>query len=400
MTIGVIGAGASGMMAALTAAEKPGRRVVLIERQARVGRKLAATGNGRCNLSNANISPASYHGGNKDFILPALSFLSTADTLSLFESMGLLTTVEDSGRIYPHSDTAGSIVDILRFAVQSRGVELMCGCEISSVRRSGGGFTLEYDGGSLFTDKLIIACGGLAGQKLGGSMSGYHLLESLGHTRTALHPSLVQLKTDGGITRPLKGVRADAAVRLICGKKTVASSAGEVQFTDYGVSGPAIFEISRAASEYPSCTLSLDLLRRWDSGEIAHMLLSRAGSAPFLTMDDLFTGMLQNRLGRTLIRAAGYSSSAALDTLSEGDARHLAGFSKNFTLNVIGPLGFDGAQVTAGGMHTEEFDPDTMESRLCPGLYAVGEVLDVDGDCGGFNLQWAWSSGRLAGSCV
>lgn len=397
MQIAIIGGGASGLMAAITAAQG-GHGVTLFERQSRVGRKLLATGNGRCNLSNTSLRPDNYHGAQPDFILPALRAFPVADTLGFFRSLGLVTVTEDTGRVYPHSDQAGSVVDVLRFAADALGVDTRTGSEVLSLRRQGGGFLVETAETNEYFDRVIVCCGGLAGEKLGGTKSGYTLLASLGHTRTKLYPALVQLKTANELVRALKGVRADAFVTLMQGDIPAAESAGEVQFTDYGVSGPAIFEISREASvRGENLTVRLDLLRALTQTEIEDLLAARCRDFPALTTENLLTGILHNRLGRTVLRAAGYGLCDALSALTERDLRKIARQIKAFTLPVTGTMGFDSAQVTCGGVSTAEFDPETLESRLVPGLYAAGEVLDVDGGCGGFNLQWAWSSGRLAG---
>lgn len=387
------------MMAAVAAAEKPGRHIVVLERQARAGRKLAATGNGRCNLTNLNISPDKYH-GDRAFISPAVQKTGAAEILRLFEGLGLLTVSEADGRVYPYTDQASSVVDVLRFAMKSRGVELQSSCEVEAIRRTPHGFTIEYRGGSLRADKVIVACGGAAGARLGGSMSGYRLLEALGHSCTELRPSLVQLKTAGKTTQPLKGVRAEAHVSVLLNGKKTSESSGEVQFTDYGLSGPAIFEISRDALSAPGKIVALDMLSRWETGEISEMLVSRGKSCPELCADAVFAGMLHSRIGALALKLCGIRSDLSLSRLTRGDAEKLAACVKDLEFTVTGSPGFDSAQVTAGGMRTDQFDPLTMESRLCPGLYAAGELLDVDGDCGGFNLHWAWASGLLAGMSV
>ena len=400
MTVAVIGGGASGLMAAITAAGQ-GKRVLLLERQSRVGKKLLATGNGRCNLSNTNLSPENYHGEAADFSRAALSTFDTNATLEFFRSLGLITVTEPSGKVYPLSDQAGSVVDVLRFAARETGTELRTDFEVTEIKRQKNGFTIYSENESLFADKVIVCCGGMAGGKLGGSKSGYELLKGLGHSVTKLYPALVQIKTDNSFVKALKGVRADADVKLLRGGEIAAHSAGEVQFTEYGVSGPAVFEISRAAStKKGGLTLQLDLMRPMSATELEAAIKNRIASMPQLTMEDLLTGMLQNRLGRTILRFAGFELTAPITELKPKDVAKIAAAVKNFSLEVIDTLGFDGAQVTAGGIKTAEFNPNTMESRLVKGLYAAGEVLDIDGDCGGYNLQWAWASGHLAGQTL
>ncbi len=394
MEIVVIGAGASGLAAAVEAAKYG--RVTVLERGERVGRKLAVTGNGRCNLTNLNLRLGNYHGGDPDFVGPALERFGVRETLAFFRALGLVTVSEPSGRVYPHSDQAGSVVDVLRFGAAERGARLLCGARVSRVVPERGRFRVETEGEILRADRVIVAAGGAAGTRAGGSELGYELLERLGHTRTALTPSLVQLKTENTFTRPLKGVRADAGVEVVSRGRVVARSAGEVQFTDYGVSGPAVFEVSRAACAEPECRVRLDLLREVELAELISMLKARRGTS--LTAENLLTGILHNKVGRTVVSGLGIPFAAPLASLPEADLERAARAVKRVELRVTGNMGMEGAQVTAGGIRTDEFDPETMESRLAPGLFACGEVLDVDGDCGGCNLQWAWSSGRLAGN--
>ena len=395
-TVAVIGGGAAGMMAAIEAASC-GAVVHLFERQARVGKKLSVTGNGRCNLTNENLTPGHYHGEDRAFILPALRRFGTAETLRRFRELGLLTVTEPGGRVYPLSDTAGSVVDVLRFGLDAAGVQLHTGAEVREAKRTKGGFFLRTDETELTAEKLIIACGGAAGEKVGGTNLGYTLLKGFGHSCTALKPCLVQLRTGDTLCRSLKGVRADALVTVLRNGKTAASAAGEVQFVDYGLSGPAVFEISREALTEKNTVVRLDLLRGYEEAEVLELLRTRAETRPLLTADDLFTGMLHNRLGRVLLKYAGVSGASPLPELTEKELRTLSRAAKHFDFDVTGDMGLPNAQVTAGGVCTSEFDPETMESRLCRGLYACGEVLDVDGDCGGYNLQWAWASGSLAG---
>ena len=394
MKIAIIGGGASGMMAALTASEDSQNEVMLFERQSRMGKKLLATGNGRCNLSNRDLSPEHYHGSSPEFCAYALKRFGAEETLAFFRKLGLLTITEESGRIYPYSDSANSVVDVLRLHLEQRGnVRIITACEITSLRRKNKRFELGGGENSYAADKVIVCAGGVAGGKLGGTDLGYQLLSSFGHKRTKLYPALVQLRTDTTYVRSLKGVRCEALAR--CGG---VERRGEIQFTDYGVSGPVIFELSRAVSTgRDGLLLHLDLLPTMEGREIAELLEERCRVMPELKAEDLLTGMLHNRLGRTLLRACGFSLERPCKSASREELMRIAGMIKDFTLAVSGAMGMDNAQVTAGGIRTDEFDEKTMESRLCPGLYAAGEVLDIDGDCGGYNLQWAWASGHLAG---
>ena len=397
-TIIIIGAGASGMMAALTAAEVPGRRVILLERQQRAGRKLLATGNGRCNLTNTGATIENYHGENRDFAAPALAAFPPQAVLDFFRGLGLVTVEEYGGRVYPLSDAANSVLDVLRFHLEARSVELKAAEPAREILREKQGFTVVTDSERLHADKLIIACGGAAGAKLGGVSDGYELLKMLGHKRTALYPSLVQLVTAPEYPRALKGVRADCALRLYAGENVLAESTGEIQFIEAGVSGPAVFDLSRAAATNgKGLTLAADFLKEYDEVSVLALFRQRRETLPALPAGDMLTGVVHNRLGKMLVKYAGLNANAPLRELDDKAMHTLAKACKGFRLPVQGTEGFDKAQVTAGGVKTAGFNPETLESWFVPGLFACGEVLDIDGDCGGYNLQWAWASGRLAG---
>ena len=396
MVIGIIGGGASGMAAALAAAENQSNQVILMERQARVGKKLSATGNGRCNLTNLHAGERGYHGQQEGFSSSAVSAFDPEQTLEWFRSLGLFTVAEDSGRVYPYSDQANSVVDVLRFALEKPNITVKLGFEVEKVKKTATGFHLESKEESLECDRLIVACGGLAGTKLGGTMSGYKLLRSLGHKCTKLRPTLVQLKSAWSGVASLKGVRANCHAAIYHDERLFAESTGELQFTEYGLSGPVIFEISRdVCQEKGTWICRLDFLPEISEDTLKEELLRRKNTN--LPAFELLTGILHNRLGRVLTQAAGISAQRSVSELTEKDMEAVTAAVKGFEVSLTEPLGMDSAQVTAGGIVTADFDKTTMESRIVPGLYACGEVLDVDGDCGGYNLQWAWSSGRLAG---
>ena len=396
MVVGIIGAGASGMAAALAASEDPNVSVILMERQTRVGRKLQATGNGRCNLSNIHAGNGGYHGQHPEFVLPAIQAFDPVKTLKWFEQLGLYTVTEPSGKVYPYSDQANSVVDVLRLNLNRPNITLKLGFEVEKIQKNGTGFLVASREESVVCDKLIVACGGLAGSKLGGTMSGYKLLSKLGHKTTRLRPSLVQLKTSWDGIGALKGVRANCHVCIYKDAELFRESSGELQLTQQGISGPVVFEISRdvcyGAGEW---TAVLDFLPEWTEEKLLAELNRRKNTQ--LPMEELLTGILHNRLGRVLTKTAGVKGKLFARELSCREAEAVCRAVKALEIALTEPLGMDSAQVTAGGVLTEHFNAHTMESCLVPGLYVCGELLDVDGDCGGYNLQWAWSSGRCAG---
>ena len=391
MIIGIIGAGAAGMAAAIEASRNIHNKVIVFERQARVGRKLQATGNGRCNLSNTGAQACNYHGEQPEFVASALERFSVENTLSWFRELGLYTVAEQSGRVYPYSDQANSVVDILRFAIEKENIVLHLGAEVRKIKKQNEGFMIECGELEQYCDRLIIACGGLAGTKLGGTMSGYKLLGKYGHRCTKLRPTLVQLKSDWGALASLKGVRTNCAIEILKNEQLHSKSAGELQFTEYGLSGPVVFEVSRDVCATPgNWCAKIDFLPHISTEQLLKDLKDRVERG--VPTSELLTGILHNRLGRVLTQAAGLSG-----MVNDYGLQAVCDAVKSFVISLTEPMGMDSAQVTAGGVLTEQFDPDTMESKLVPGLYACGEVLDIDGDCGGYNLQWAWSSGRLAG---
>lgn len=396
MVVGIIGAGASGMAAALWASQEPDVQVILMERQARVGRKLQATGNGRCNLSNEKFHISHYHGEDPTFTEQVFSQFGVEDTLNWFSSLGLCTVTEQSGKVYPYSDQANSVVDVLRLALDKENITLRLGFEVEKIKPSVDGFTVESKEETVYCDRLIVACGGLAGTKLGGTMAGYKLLSKLGHRSTKLRPNLVQIQSRWQALSSLKGVRTNCNVEIFHNGDLFAQSRGELQFTEQGLSGPVIFEISRdVCSASGSWIASLDFMPQWNEDKLmAHLQNRMQTNYP---IDELLTGVLHNRLGRVLTQCAGIKGKAYCKDLSQRELEELCRCVKALEVELTEPMGMENAQVTAGGVLTDDFDPYTLESKKIPGLFVCGELLDVDGDCGGYNLQWAWSSGCVAG---
>ena len=392
----IIGGGASGMAAAIRAAEDPEHRVTLLERQARVGRKLLSTGNGRCNLTNLAAAPAHYHGEDSSFCAPALKAYPPERVLNFFAGLGLKTVTEYGGRVYPMSDHAASVLDVLRLGLERPNITVRTGTPAEALRCRAGGFRVLAGGETLSADAVIVACGGCAGSKLGGVTDGYQLLCSVGHSRTALYPALTQLRTATDYPKALKGIRAEGTLRLLDGETVLGETRGDVLFTETGLSGTAVFELSRLVSGREKLTASLDFFG--ESGETLYAaLLERRARWPENPANSILTGTVQSRLGQMLCKYAGISGGDSIAALTDAQLRTLARAMADFRLPVTGVSGFETAQVTAGGVKTSEFDPLTLQSRLVPGLYACGEVVDIDGDCGGYNLQWAWASGLLAG---
>ncbi len=379
MKMAIIGAGASGLIAAVSA-KQLGCDFVLYEREARAGKKLLATGNGRCNLSNRILDPCRYH-GDVAFANVALSSFGHEALVRFFDDIGIPITYEDS-RAYPKGLQASGVLDMLRLA---EGSCERCGEAVEHIQRKGNQYLLKTQAGTALYDKVIVCVGGKAAPNLSGGGS-YALLEELGHKITPLKPSIVQLVCDH--TRPLEGIKVEAAVSL--GERC---ETGEVLFTGYGLSGPPILQLSRDAK---GKVLSLDLAPDMTFDDLLNELLRRR-RIDYLTAENFFTGFLNKKVGRELLKLGGVVPlSRPVRDIKEQEIKRLVSLLKGWRFFIKDTRGFDAAQVTAGGISCHDFYPDTMESRLARGVYAAGEVLNIDGDCGGFNLQWAFSSARAA----
>ncbi len=395
MEIAVIGGGASGMFAAIAARES-GSCVTVYERCDRVGRKILATGNGRCNLTNVNASEKDYHGTDTGFMRNVINSFWVEETLSKFSDMGLVCRTEDRGKVYPHCGQASAVLDVLRMKLAEDGAVIRTDFEASDISPTKNGFIISsYDGQKAYADRVIVACGGKASPSLGSNGSGYELLKKLGHRITPLKPSLVQLKTEPETVKKLKGIKVEG--KLTLGGR---SETGEILFTEYGISGPCAFSLSAYCEGEKYAYI--DLMCEYSEEEIAEMLWTRVGIFPERRLEEFFTGMLSKRVGQTLLKYLDIAPLSRLSsTLSEEEIVKIAKTIKAWRFDVIGTMSWNNAQVTHGGALTSEFDPETLESKKVKGVYACGEILDIDGDCGGYNLQWAWASGYVAGKkCV
>lgn len=392
--VAIIGGGASGLVAAIAAARN-NRRVTVYESGERPGRKILATGNGRCNMTNINACAEHYHGHDTDFILGAVNRFWVRETIEFFEELGIVAKTEDGGRVYPYSDQASSVLDVLRFEIERIGVRVVGSFEVKTVTKQGGIFTIKaYNGQTAQADKVIIATGGRAAPNLGSKGAGYDILSSFGHKITDLSPSLVQIRTETDTVKKLRGIKLDAKAAL--GGRI---EYGDVLFTEYGLSGSAVFALSSGFEAQD--IISLDIMPEYSQEKLYNMLSSRVKKIPAPTLENFFAGMLNKRVGQVLLKTVGAEPlSRSVSALTPREIEKLCHIIKKWDFKITGTMSWNNAQVTKGGARTDEFCADTMESKLLKGLYAVGEVLDIDGDCGGYNLQWAWSSGYIAGSSV
>lgn len=402
INIAIIGGGASGLFAAITALSSGKNiQVTLFEQLNRVGKKILATGNGRCNITNENACeitnnrPKHYHGENPEFACFALNKFTTKSLIDYLYSNGLILRKEND-KYYPYSEQAGTILDFLRLKCEMLGVNIVTNSKVNSITKQKNDFIINNQ----HFDKVIIACGGKSSPHLGSDGSGYKLLESFGHKTTKLFPAITQIKTQNELVKQLKGIKADAMCSIFVNNKQIRQEFGQVLFADYGLSGPPIFQLSGiAAINYEKdCIISLDLMYDKKIDEVVELIKKNIDN-PFtypLNAENLLTLLLNKRLGQVILKYCGKKMNEDIYSFNAKDIKNIANSIKNFKLKVTGVNGFQNAQVTAGGIQTNDFNDKTMQSYLIDGLYACGEVLDITGDCGGYNLQWAFSSGYLA----
>lgn len=390
----IIGGGAAGLMAAGTIGGRG--RVLLADGNRKLGKKLLATGNGRCNLTNLEIGPEKYHGD--PLAKEVLAQVPAGRVLGAFERMGLLCRADSEGRAYPRSLQALSVLRALEGALGDK-AERLTETEITELRRQGKGFlAATRDGGAIAAGKVLLACGGKA-SPAHSTGSGYELAKCLGHHVTELSPSLAPLRVEGKVCRALKGMRCRAKATLYRRGRALYAENGEVIFGDGQLSGICIFDLSARLREMgpDQVEVGLDLAAELEEQKLFTYLKTLCAARPELPASELFSGMLNLRVGQELVRAAGVRAETPLSRLKEAELSRCAKLCKDWRFTVTGSAGWKDAQVTAGGVPLSEVNLQTMESKLCPGLYLAGELLDVDGDCGGYNLHWAWSTGLLAG---
>lgn len=400
--LAVIGAGASGLFAVIAAGEtKKDMSILILESQKKPGKRILATGNGRCNLSNRNVSPAHYH-GNTEKIASLLDRFSPQTIEGLFRKMGLLCRESEEGRLYPYSLQANSVLSVLLHHVDRIKADLLCEKQVTDVNGKKGNFCISCGKEEFYAEQVVFASGGLSYSSLGGNSSGWEILTSLGHSLVPAFPSLVQLTVPRKMVSPLKGVRSKGIVSLYLDGKNAASSEGEIQFTEIGLSGICVFELSRIYGEYAvkggkSAELSCDLMPEFSVKDISQILRERTKNVNF-PVNQLLEGILPKALAQEIIRRAVQNFTENCGNISGKDIAAVAKMVKDFRFPITGTAGWESAQVTAGGVPLSEINLQTMESRKCPGVYLAGELLNIDGDCGGYNLHWAWSTGYLAGS--
>ena len=403
----VAGGGAAGIMAALTATENGKGKIFIIEKMGQLGKKILATGNGKCNYTNYYQAKECYRGNDVSFAWKALQKFGYKETISLFKSYGIIPYDRD-GYVYPLPGQASCVRDILERELKSTKVVINKEEKITdvSIQRKNGrqdGFIVVTGNNKYFTQKLIIATGGKAGAVHGSDGSGYSLAKSLGHSVITPFAALTSCIICGKYTKDWAGVRTKGTVRAYNSKgKLLCENTGELQFVAQGISGIPVFQVSRYISEEivkgRKPYLTIDIMPLYSEEEIIASLLCRKKKNG--SIGDIFTGMLHNKLAAALLKFCDISIKRQAAGLTKDEASHIAAVMKNWRLEVKDTGGFEKAQVTGGGIPASEINAETMESKICPGLYFAGEVIDVDGICGGYNLQWAWTSGYIAGNAA
>lgn len=391
----IIGGGASGLFLA-TALSKENADIAVFERGERVGRKLSATGNGQGNLTNKAVKNTKYFSSSEKGTLLAQRLVERYDENSLcefFRLLGVLVFFDERGRGYPTSRQASALTDALRFALRSQGVTTMTDTQIVALEKISGGFILTTANGEKYEAERVVLCtGGKAAKNFGTDGSAYVLAQNFGHTVTNLYPSLVQLKTDTTSIRALKGIRVfDAAVTAYWkeeGEEKSHTLRGDIIFTDYGVSGDAAFRLSAFIAAQKEASLSIDFLPDVSKETLLQALKNKRAAFPDLEESERLCGIVNNQVGRAIMKS-----------LQNADDNSVVCALKHFTLPVKGTLGFDYAQVTKGGIPLDEVD-ENLQSKKVKDLYFAGEILDIDGECGGFNLQWAYASARTIAAAI
>ena len=395
----IVGGGASGLAAA-GALAREGLRVLLLEKQARVGRKLLSTGNGRCNLTNVDMTDGHYY-GSRDAVRRVLQRWSVERVRRYFDAIGVPTVVEE-GRVYPRSRQAASVLDALRLYAAEAGAALQTDAAVVSLRKTKVGFEIRTKDGFCATARCVLVCtGGMAAPGLGACGDGYALMRALGHESTPRFPAVTALRTETDRVRSLKGQRMEADITLMANDVEIRREHGEVLFQDAAISGIAAMQLARHAHALLKPEGGAQIrISALPAADAPAMLRARCRALPDRTMEYFLSGIVPKRIGMEMVKYARVPLDLPAGSLTESQIRALGRALSDWRFPLRGVLGFEHAQVTAGGVSLADFDWDTLQSKKVPGLYAAGEMLDVDGDCGGYNLHWAWASALAAADAI
>ncbi|MBQ2717014.1 MAG: aminoacetone oxidase family FAD-binding enzyme [Clostridia bacterium] len=385
----IVGGGFSSLVLA-NALKLKNKKVAIFEKLDRVGKKILSTGNGRGNITNKNLGVEYYHGKNPEFCEYAIKRYDNFAIRSFFSNLGLMFATEDD-KIYPASMQANSILDALRFNLENSGIEICLNSEVKGVKKQADDFLIALSNGKeALAKNVVLAFGGSSQKQFGTDGSAFSIAKSLGHSVTKLYPSLVQMRSRDEIIKGLKGIRSNAKVTLLSCGKEIKSTIGDLLFTDSGISGNATFYLSSYLSEVVNPTIRVEFIPEITENRLIDHLLYKKQCFPNLLSSEILNGIIHKQIGKNILKSV--SDAKLIKDLSRSEIIKIAKIIKNFDINITGTLGFDYSQVTHGGVLTSEFDNKTFESKIVKNLYGIGELLDIDGDCGGFNLQWAFSS--------
>ncbi|MBE5971909.1 MAG: NAD(P)/FAD-dependent oxidoreductase [Lachnoclostridium sp.] len=405
----IVGGGAAGLLAAITAAEA-GASVTILEHMPRVGKKILSTGNGKCNMTNLHMTAECYRSGVEGVPMQVIDKFSVADTIAFFRRLGVLTT-DRNGYVYPASGQAQTVLDALRDKADSLGIRTCCDSKVLSInKKKEGRFAVKTETQTYSADFVILCAGSMAAKTTGSDGSGYELAKSLGHKIKKPLPALVQLKCKGDFFKSIAGVRTDVKVSLYVMDKNgncgafLAQDQGELQLTDYGISGIPVFQVSRYAAEaldHKKRVLAvIDFMPDMPEDELFTVLKDQRNYLGDRAAGDFINGLFNKKLAALFLKAVHIRQEQPVSEIANKKLAELCRVIKEFSFEVVGTNPFDKAQICMGGVDLRDVNTETMESRLVPGLYFAGEILDVDGICGGYNLQWAWSSGHLSAVCA
>ncbi len=383
-------------MAALSA-KNHNNRVIILEKNNRIGKKILVTGNGRCNYTNSLLTENDYN--NPDFVKVVYSHFGYFQTIDFFESIGILPKIENEGKAFPLSEQASSFLDVFLYEIIKREIEIKLEFNVKQIKKKSEYFyVIGANGETVKADKVILSTGGKAMPLTGSDGSGYEIAESFGHKLTNIFPALVKLRLDFPYLKHLSGVKINSQVDLISNEQLIQSEYGDILFTNYGISGPTILELSRKANslllEGKNVELRVVLIQSVSKAK----LIDRFFSNPNKSIEQSLIGLVNKKFINVLVKESNIEKNSILiKDIDKSKILKLVNLLFDLRIKVIGSLNFEEAQITAGGVNLNDVNSKTLESKLIPGLFFAGEILDVDGRCGGFNLQWAWSSGYQAG---
>lgn len=396
----IIGAGPAGIMSAIISSQL-GKRVVLIDKNEQIGRKLLATGNGRCNISNKNVSSDNYYGAPSSFTMSVINRFNQADVVEFFENMGLVLKEEDNGRLFPRTNQASSVVEVLKDKLIENKVELSLGSTVKNIERNKSWKIDLENGDSIESEKLILATGGKAAHYLGSSGDGLFWAQKLGHSLSPILASLVPIETVEKWPKQIQGIKLEAKVSISGDGNEISQKYGDLLFTHFGLSGPAILSQSRIIAEHLICSkviIHIDIFPDIEKEALDKKIANIMNANGKKAIKNCLIGLLPQNMIGLILDLADISSDKKAAELSKSDRQQISNILKDLQLTASKTRPLKEAQVTAGGIKSEEINPETMESIIVKDLYFVGEIVDVDGDSGGYNLQWSWSSGYVAGN--